>query len=99
MSTLKRDSGNYLFVYGGWDGHSVLNDMYMITLDSPYNTTLIWRQFRKTRGSWHMTHFAIHNGEEKAIFQSEDLFWKYLKMNMIPEKYHDKILKHWKMLF
>jgi hypothetical protein len=59
MSTLKRDSGNYLFVYGGWNGHSVLNDMYMITLDSPYNTTLIWKQFRKTRGSWHMTHFAI----------------------------------------
>ena len=32
------------------------------------------------KGYW--KHFAIHNGEEKAIFESEELFWKYLKMNM-----------------
>jgi hypothetical protein len=59
MSPLRRDWGNYLFVYGGWNGHQVLNDIYMITLDSPYNTTLIWQEYTNTRGSWHMTHFAI----------------------------------------
>ena len=59
MTMLRRDSGNYIFIYGGWNGNTVLNDIYMISMDSTYNTTLIWQEYTNTRGSWHMNYFAI----------------------------------------
>ena len=59
MTMLRRDSGNYIFIYGGWNGHTVLNDIYMISVDSTYNATLIWQEYTNTRGSWHMNYFAI----------------------------------------
>merc|ERR1712078_220656 len=58
MTALERDSGNTLVLYGGWNGHKVLRDVWFLSLDEPYGAVLEWAQMSTTRGVWHSNRFA-----------------------------------------
>ena len=57
-ASLKRDSGNVMVVYGGWNGQVVMRDVWFISLDEPYGTVLDWTHLNTTRGVWHSNRFA-----------------------------------------